>query len=142
MSMHEWYSIMYGIEFPYVKADGNKVLNFIENHKKHFEGEDYLPKTVEEAAEYAEEFECDEGAYGLAALISFVADNKYIYAEHDDSGNDYIGMFANSLFPWDTPSDDWSNVNREELENEIRSLVEELGIECPEFDEHQVWYFG
>lgn len=141
MSMREWYSIMYGIEFPYVKADGNKVLSFIENHKNHFEGED-LPETVEEAVYYAENFECDEGAYGLAALISFVADNKYIYAEQDENGDCYIGMFANHFFPWDVPSDDWSNIDRKELENEICSLVEELGIECPEFDEHQVWYFG
>lgn len=141
MSMREWYSTMYGIEFPYVKVDGDKVLAFIENHKERFDGED-LPKTAEEAVEYAEDFECDEGAYGLAALISFVADNKYIYAESDEDCNNYIGMFANTLFPWDTPSDDWASVKREDVENEIRSLVEELGIECPKFDEHIIWYFG
>lgn len=142
MSTHEWYHIMYGIEFPYVKADGNKVLGFIENHKEHFEGEDDLPETIEEAVDYAENFENDEGAYGLAALISFAADSKYIYAEHDCEGNDYIGMFANNLFPWDNPSENWSSIKREDLENEIRSLVEELGIECPKFSEHQIWYIG
>lgn len=141
MSMREWYSTMYGIEFPYVKIDGDKVLAFIKNHKGHFEDED-LPKTAEEAEWYAEDFECDEGCCGLPALISFVADNKYIYAESDEDGNMYIGIFANSLFPWDTPSDNWASVKREDIESEIRSLVEELGIDCPKFDEHTIWYCG
>lgn len=141
MSMHEWYNIIYGIKFPFVKADGDKILAFIENHKECFYGED-LPETAEEAVEYAHYFEDDKGWMGLAAFISFVASKKYIHMVEDEYDTVYIGIYADTLFPWDTPNADWASIKREDIENEIRSLVEELGINCPEFKEHIVWQCG
>lgn len=141
MSMHQWYDTMYGIQLPYVKIDGDKVLIFIENHKERFNYDD-LPKTAKEAVEYVYNFEDFNGTCGLAPFISSVADNKYICADSDEYGDSYIGMFADTLFPWDTLSDDWTSVKREDIESEIRSLIEELGIECPEFYVHAIWKFG
>lgn len=144
MSYHEWNTCMYGIEFPGC-VSGDKVLAFIENHKDAFKNFDYLPSTEEEADEWADEFcDCEERVYGAAALISHVAKCPFIESESDQYGNHYVGMFTASLMPWEIENmgRDWHNVKREDIENEIRSLTEELIGYCPTFDYQVIWNCG
>ncbi len=144
MSMHEWNTTMYGIEFPEC-AEGHEILAFINNHKDAFENEDWLPTTEEGAVEWASDFhDEEERVYGAVALISHVAKCPFIESECDQYGNHYVGMFAYTLCPWEVEglNDKWRNVKREDIENEIRSLTEELIGYCPDFDYQTIWYFG
>ena len=144
MSYHEWNTTMYGIEFP-ICNDGNKVLAFIENHKDSFKDEDWLPANEREAVEWADDFsDCDERVYGAVALVSHVAKCPFIESESDQYGSHYVGVFAYTLCPWEFEglNDKWRNIKREDIENEIRSLTEELIGYCPTFDYQVIWNCG
>lgn len=151
MSMHEWNSIMYGIEFEVVRMEGDKALAFVRNHKEELcsinecsEEDLALPQTPDEAVDWVEEYwDRNEHDCGPAALIADLA-GDCIYVASDVNGIYYVGLYALTSFPWDAMSEDWQAMSQDRVRNAIRPLYEELYGEgtCPEFENQTIWIVG
>lgn len=147
MSFHEWNDVMYGIEVPTTSIDNEKLFAFVQNHKDaiaEYVDLDTIPTTPDDVYEWLDEYEDNMGNIGIAALIGDVIGEMYIETTHDEYGNDYIGMYAASIFPWDSllGNHAWTSITPEYIEDKIRPVVEELYGECPKFDEHVIWNCG
>lgn len=152
MSMHEWNDVMYGVELPKPYPDNDKILAFINNHKDALSGFNSsieFPKTADDVTQFIDDYDDECGYTGLNVIISDliliagqIGGNKCICAAQDEYGNEYVGIYASNVFPWNNVSDEWKSITPESIENSIKPLVEELYGMCPEFDEHVIWNYG
>lgn len=147
MSFHEWNDVMYGIEFPASPIDNEKLFAFIENHRDviaEYVGSDNIPTTSDNIDEWVDEYEDGMGYNGISAIVGDVISEHYIETAHDEYGNEYIGMYAANIFPWQKFHlyDEWKYVTPEYIEGKIRPVIEELYGECPKFEEHTIWNCG
>lgn len=145
MSHHEWYHVMYGIEVPAVPVSNEKLFEFVNKHSKdiaEYVSEDEIPADPEDIYAWVDGYEDSMGNMGISALIGDIINSCFIETTHDQYGNDYIGMYAYTVFPWDNCGDEWKSVTPEYIESKIRPVIEELFGECPEFYEHTIWNNG
>lgn len=146
MSHHEWNYTMYGIELPNSNPDNDKILAFIENHKEvfaWFTDENYYP-TNDNIDEFLYDYEDDMGYTGVSVLIADVANNMFIVPANDQYGNEFVGMYATTMFPWHhgAMGGEWKSITPEYIESKVRPIVEELYGTCPDFTEHTIWQNG
>lgn len=145
MSHHEWYHVMYGIEVPATFISDEKLFEFVNKHRdiiaEHV-NEHNIPTTLDDIDMWVDEYEDSMGNWGIAALIGDIIGSRYIDTTHDQYGNDYIGMYAYTVFPWNNCGDEWKSITPEYVESKIRPIIEELYGECPEFMEHTIWNNG
>ena len=147
MSYHEWNYTMYGIELPNTIIMNGTLFDFINNHKDVLEEEleCCLPTSPDDVWEFVDEYEGETGECGIHALIADIIGCEFIYATHDQYGNDYIGMYGLTMFPWYAAYQsisEWSKATPEYLASKICPVVEELYGECPALKEHTIWQQG
>ena len=147
MSHHEWNYTMYGIELPNEKPDDDKVLAFIDNQKEvfaWFTDENYYPTDHYSLDEFMYDYEDEMGNTGISVLIADVICNMFIVPAYDQYGNEFIGMYATTMFPWyhNRMGGEWKSITPEYIEDCIRPVVEELYDMCPDFTEHIIWQNG
>lgn len=146
MSHHEWNDTMYGIELPNNNPSNDKILAFIDNHKEvfaWFTDENYYP-TNDTIDEFLYDYENDCGYNGISVLIADVVGNMFINSTCDQYGNEFVGMYAATMFPWqhNRMGEEWKSITPKYIEDCIRPVVEELYGTCPDFKEHTIWQNG
>lgn len=152
MSMREWNEVIYGVELPNTAPTNESILNFIYNHKDVFSDfftDEYIytdesGTNIEDIDAFVNGYEDNFGNFGIEAMIADTIDDPMIVATSGDDGFAYIGMFAVRMFPWEKFEgiDMWKSLTPEYIESVIKPIIEELYGTCPEFDAHDVWYFG
>lgn len=147
MSHHEWNYTMYGIELPSNNPSNEKIFAFVENHKevfKWFADENYFPETPYDIDDFLYDYEDDCGNNGIGVLIADVVGNMFVNAAYDQYGNEFVGMYATTMFPWhhNRMGGEWKSITPEYIEDCIRPVVEELYGMCPDFTEHTIWQNG
>lgn len=148
MSYHEWNDVMYGIVLPNnITPDTQKILSFIDNHKDvfaWFTEENYYPTDHNSLQNFLDDYENDMGYTGIGVLIEDVVNSMFICCAYDQYGDEYIGMYATTMFPWhhNGMGNEWESITPEYIEDCVRPVVEELYGMCPEFMEHVIWNNG
>lgn len=147
MSHHEWNDVMYGIRLPQQNPSNEKILAFMDNHRESiywFRDENYYPVDESNIDEFLFDYEDDMGNTGISVLIAEVIGNMFIVNTYDQYGDEYIGMYAATLFPWQSNrmSDMWKSMTPEYIESLVKPVVEELYGTCPKFEEHVIWNNG
>ena len=147
MSHHEWYDVVYGIELPSNNPDNDKILAFIDNHKEvfaWFTDENYYPVDHDSLNEFLYDYEDDMGNTGIGVLIADVVGDMFINVANDQYGDEFVGMYATTMFPWhhNGMGGNWKSITPEYIESKVRPVVEELYGVCPDFKEHTIWNNG
>lgn len=144
MSMHEWTSQLYGVSLPGNLPEPSKIVSFVKNHIDVFgeEAVEQVSQSDDEATCFVEDY-YDGDESGLCAFMCKPIEHRYVSPTTDSCGDEYIGMFAQVMFPWDNAhSHDWNSVNKEDVEKAIADVFVELYEYGPKFDMYDIAYYG